>query len=432
MILALFLLLLLFVSAVILRYVTGSILFPGALFNLYWGTWLLLALLIPGLIIETIGVFWIVLSCLFLSMGSFIGYKVNLVIIDRGKKELLKDVQVFMKLITLCIALGFCASFIYIYEWDGTLDRFQSLFEIAHYYSRSRYSDPIYREPELATFFTIFVYMGAMLSGIVLSLNTLNKKQKLLAWLSLLPAILVTILLSTRASFLFSIVILASFFIAFKIYYQSGRIGDKNSGSHLFIKGALSLLLSITVYLLGQFMRSGEFSVDLLMDVALAKLVIAFFGSIEAFTVWFSTEWQSTFQHSYGTFLIPGASLLLPELKTKFTSVFIGKGSFFYGGTTVFTVFRQIINDFGLVGSLVYCFIIGCVSGWAYRQSIHRGLLGTSILAGFYMFLFASFTTNPFRYNVITIAFLWVFMIQHSVLKKNNKNRDCIITRNKN
>lgn len=80
--------------------------------------------------------------------------------------------------------------------------------------------------------------------------------------------------------------------------------------------------------------------------------------------------------------------------------------------TNIFTMFRGLIIDFGLVGSLIFIFIIGFIFNLSYYLFINssKNIISFSLLIFFYIFCYQSYIASPFNYLSIYV-FLFLCLV---------------------
>lgn len=263
-----------------------------------------------------------------------------------------------------------------------------------------------------------FVYLSPLLGGYLFPLVS-NKKDKLLSFLSLAPCFLILLILNTKA------VLISSFILWISAYTVSYY---KNNGQYIYINKSSILKYSIMfVCLLGilfasMMFRIGRFDVDTFFVVK-HKFASYAIGHMGAFDSWFSNYRIDEPLH-FGTMTFLAISNLL-GLETKVQGVFI---DYFYAGdisTNVYTAFRPLILDAGIVGSILVSFLVGiiirkCISN-INTKSIVFGALDEVILISIYTYTLYSFIISIFSYTCYII--MWILMfVTLVVCKRYDKN----------
>ena len=79
--------------------------------------------------------------------------------------------------------------------------------------------------------------------------------------------------------------------------------------------------------------------------------------------------------------------------------------------TNIFTIFRGLIQDFGLFGSLVFLFAVGLVAGIGYEETRRRNVIAIGVLSAFYAATLWSPIVDLFAYNSIIAA--WILFLSY-------------------
>ena len=395
-----------------------SLLFPGAFIPLFWAGWLILCMLPPDYDFPIEGLIWITLSCMTVAFGSELGYNISTGLTNRVK---VYDSSVMEKSLSVVVAVcfvggvGSCLDY-YLSSGLGSLSNLSvdTLYRIAHYYSYSRYNNPAFQEPLLATILSITIYIGAFAGGALFYLSN-RVGRRLLSLSSLLTALCVTVLLTTRASFLYTLAMWISSYLATMAFVTDSVKKTTFTKDALLAVGAL--FSAVTIYLLGQAMRSGEFSFDTLFYAGIPNLASAFLGSTSAFCKWFSESWYASPDPGYGIRSLALIRYLLGDYRPTYDPIEVGiYGSLTGETTTLFTIFRELIDDFTLPGSLAVLYVFGMTSGWAYLQVKNGSRIGIILLIAFYFVTLTSFTGSPFSYTTLIAAIVTYAAIMGVIL----------------
>jgi oligosaccharide repeat unit polymerase len=392
------------ITAILIRN-KKNLLSPAVIIFLVW-TMLISSIyfFIPSYDLHSLSLLWILLSlCLFL-LGflpkiQFKKYKNSEIpfrFIKQTRLILLTFIVVgFLSPITLIVNAGYDLLSIFNYE---TLTR------IGNYYSVLRYGEEGYREPLLHTFFTLFVFSGSFLGGFIAAFHYKNKFWIIISLFSLFPALLITLILTTKATFLFAGSFWLSSYLSSLLYINREKqsILDFNN----IKKMLLLLLFAVLAYSLGHIIRLGNISRGI--DTLFTNISTAFLGSTAAFSKWFtSNDSNMLIPIGYGVRTFNGPFSLLFDISLpRFDPTFIGQG-LIYQDTTIHTLFRELIYDFSILGALIIMFLLGVISKYSYT-SVYKGKFkGIPLLSLIYVILLISFIGSPFKYNTIILS--WVF-----------------------
>ena len=85
--------------------------------------------------------------------------------------------------------------------------------------------------------------------------------------------------------------------------------------------------------------------------------------------------------------------------------------------TNIFTAFRQMIDDFGIIGASVYMFVLGFIGGKEWSKAKYGDQLAISFMLLFYMFLFHT----PLLAVTVHNSILFSFVVPSIILKYFSK-----------
>src|SRR6266850_1380359 len=218
-----------------------------------------------------------------------------------------------------------------------------------------------WQEPAIARVLTTAVYLGAMLSGVMIAM----RHSGWVRWLSLavfVPSITITVILTTKASLLVAFVLV-----------QMVRYAGWSSGQPLAV---------------------------------IQLLWLDSFPYLGVFSSWFQSNALSTSLHpALGQYTFAGVFEVL-HIHTRVAGVYTEQVSI--GGSTynIYTAFRGLIEDFTVPGALLFLALVGFGAELAYRHVQSGDLLYVGLLAAFYAATLWSFVVNIFIYNSIVLAFV--------------------------
>lgn len=221
-------------------------------------------------------------------------------------------------------------------------------------------------------------YYTAVFGGLIYGANNAVKGKMKVLMVSFLPALLVMFLQSAKGLFFFSIFLFLGGLLVTRIY-------DKNY-SLITYKGLKSLsLYGLLVFpiVIASFLSRGIYQLDdttLILNRLRYYLVTYSSVHLPAFSDWFSERYlgeslmsyrHDTMTMGYYTFMslfqLAGDDRDLPM---GIYDEFYTYGEFVKGN--LFTVFRGIINDFGLVGSLFFAFFVGLICNLGYWRLLNH------------------------------------------------------------
>jgi oligosaccharide repeat unit polymerase len=410
---------LLMIFAVVMRLQEGNWLAPGPFFAMVWSVYLMFPLFLTDYIIKPSGVLWILFAVMLVNIGSMMGSGSGFIKgkitgtppgQETGNSRPPMTFPTLTKPILIFSLLGLGAVMVLILDsgrgW-GAFFSLSSLGEIGREYSVLRYSDTTYREPELANFLTTFIFAGAFLGGMLFRTAT----GKLQRWVALLPigvGILVAVVLTTRASFLFAGIIWVSTYLAAEVLITQGR-SETLTACRVFIMVIAGLVIFIA-YVALQLVRWG-IKIDMitfkLVKNAIAQFFAAFLGSPATFTQWFAAHWQDAITSTYGDFTFPYIKKLFGDFsRTRFELVNVGYNLLDQSKTNVFTIFRDLIEDYTIFGAVPILFLLGMFSGLAYRRILQGKVRYLPALAACYCIFIDSLTGFIFHQTILCAALI--------------------------
>ena len=318
---------------------------------------------------------------------------------------------------------SFLSFYISINSINGSfLDMFDpnKIIQMSKKFSNMRYFENV-ENSNLFSFLFSFSLICAFLGGFYFSISQYFKSKKkilkFLAYVALLPLFYYTFLKNQRTGMLFGLLIFFSTFLSTEIYFKN----KKYLYFFNFFLSILSIILLLILYYFLQNIRS-EVSADEVFE----HLISALFGSIIAFNDWFNSISNiEIFNYALGEFTVNRIHYfftgILPNKPGLFGDVF-WMGDTFRSGTTIFTIFRALIEDFSFFGAIVFIFLLGFLSSYFYREVTRGNIAFLPILSLIFFFIFYSYlisilnwTSVWFSYFIVIIYFL---IIKYRILLK--------------
>lgn len=403
----------LFLLAYVARLQFKTWLAPSALFGLYW----VLAIFFPLIFFPNLyfwpGAAWFIfLTVLCLHVGAQLGWAAGWVKeagkIKRMFSLLGYDLAFGKQVFFFCAAMGVLSIFVTIHSRGYVLFEPRSL-EVVEEISRglivARYGES-YAPPLAARLLMAFVYLGAIFAGIWIRVKK-SLRERLWAVLPFLPASATAVLQTTRSSLLYPLIFAVGGYCAFSVMTRNiDRVKPKFWKNLAYTTSIVFAVVLLSVGL--EVLRAGPDSASL--SLAAEKMRVVLFASPSAFSKWFEenldldepTWGKNTFA---GMFEYMGMIERQPGIYTDRVDVSQQGES-----TNVFTLFRGLIEDFTLPGSLLMMFLLGIIAGFSYRRVSLGSIAYVPILAGFYSLVFWSGVISIFNYNTVVLTYL-VFYI---------------------
>jgi oligosaccharide repeat unit polymerase len=412
--------------AFVIRLQQGSWVAPAAFFGLVWALLVWLALgFASDVPIGPASLWWIVLSVVALWIGTCLGVAME----NRGAHGLRTEatgeirrlrLPGLNKLIIILSLLGCGATLVLLQSRGEGLDSLLSLERLAalgRAFSIDRYSFG-YTEPLAERALTVAIYCAAWAAGLALA-SPRSRWARWIALLPLIPASGIAAILTTRATVLFSIVLMAGSFLAGRVAISGVREPLFRAGRMLGI--VLMGALLIPGFVLLQLARYG-YSADNPGQVreVLTGFRLGFLSYAGDFSSWFGTAGPSSDGLHFGAYTFAGLFSFVglqervPGLYSN--SVYVGNSEI---RSNIYTIFRGLIEDFGLIGSLGFLVGVGLIAGLAFARLRKGNARYIPILAAFYACSFWSFVVDLFIYNTMLIA--WLLFAGYVVLSQRQR-----------
>ena len=271
--------------------------------------------------------------------------------------------------------------------------------EVGARWTLLRYDDVV--EPWSVRLLVMWFHPAALLGGILFA-STNKTRDRVIAVITLLPAVVYGVLTGTRAAILLGLTCWIGGYIA----SQCVRSREKLT---LFTGKRLALLLFTAVCMVGMFVsidaiRATSWSQSFVLDVHEQKLSNYMLAPPAAFADWYahadvsSLEWGAqTFAGEFG----------LLHLKTRIMGTYLEKANILgTESTNVYTIFRGLIEDFTAFGAALLGACIGALAGWIYAVGFHDERKSLFWLSAFYAAFLFSPLTSLFTFNGAALAWL--------------------------
>ena len=396
----------------------GSWLEPGAFFALVWSFYALVPLVFaPDYTVWPGGVWWILTSGLSVCCGSWWvrgnrsktlperhirvmpssdSYSESRLLVPRVRLALLVSV--------LCGLLYSLIGVARLGLGPGTLFSVEGVVLIARTFSVDRYSEDYVAPGVFSQIWLIGVYAAPIFGGILFAMRR-SSRDVGLSILSLSPALVVFALQTTRASVATALILWVSGCFAFRVLLERGR-------TRIFTRKVVSAFVGIVLammvlFAVGQVMRGGDTpEVGALGEVLVSPVARAsMLGHISVFSQWFHESQITHERPAFGAYSIAGLFDQL-GLHNRAAGLYTDPYEVEPGGfTNIYTIFRGLIEDFTLPGSLVFLFLAGVCAGSAYDRVRGGNPRYVPILVAFYAFS-GSHGVSIFNYNSVLFAWL--------------------------
>jgi oligosaccharide repeat unit polymerase len=256
-----------------------------------------------------------------------------------------------------------------------------------------------------------FVYLAPATGGMLFVARP-SFKWRPLSVLSVVPSVFVTILQTTKAALLLSLVLWFSGYFAMRL--RSGKTA-LFTRAHLILGGIVAVLGTM-LFLGTSLARLGSTDVGLL-GTAVGKLIGSAFGHMTVLSQWLNDYWNEPFQPSLGKWVFAGP-LELAGVGKRIPGLFENLIELIGGDTSnIYTAFRPLIEDFTLPGAFVVMALVGIVGGAAFRSVANGSIWGMPFLIGTYATIVWSPITWFWIYNSLTATLIVIGLLTFAVRK---------------
>jgi hypothetical protein len=265
-----------------------------------------------------------------------------------------------------------------------------------------------------------FHYLGPVLGGLLFATES-RRSRRLLALLMLLPPILVTLLYTGRGSLVTAFIYFISVNVALRVRTHKNPL-VLFTVKHVAL-GIVIVVAFVAVAVIAQSLRQLVVpNSTVLQQANIYRAAISdesigvekfledwewmqpsLFGAVSAFSGYFEMAWDVPPVADFGSSTFGGIRRWLGIMPEQAFSLEVGGVN-----TNAFIMFKNLIEDFGLWGSLAFLLLYGWIAGWAYRRVSEGALSPVAILVQFY--------TNCavgggyfFNYNSITAVLVFLF-----------------------
>ena len=281
----------------------------------------------------------------------------------------------------------------------------------------------------LGVFNTMFMYLCPVLGG----LRALAPKRKWFFVVSMVPSLFTMVIKSSKLVFLVSLCFYLSGALVARIYARQMSL-PKVSGLPKMIIWAAIIIPLVLVSFVSRFTGFDLDNLGAIADPLLYDVRSYTLGQTYSFSDFFShaigypcaTVYNDDFT-SYGAYTFfpildmlgmgKGATLIYDEAGW-YKDVF---------QTNIFTFFRGLIDDFGVAGSLLFCFVFGTFAHAAtYRLLTKtRAWFALAVFITVVVFILMGYLTSVFsaRYAFLTAAVTWLLLNLNERLYRTGKRQ---------
>lgn len=274
------------------------------------------------------------------------------------------------------------------------------------YYSSYRSSGRIANASMFSQILSLFIYLSALCGGYCFNYaNAFDKSKRLWCVISIFPAILITLLTSGKSGTIASAILwLCAWCVSrAEMYGCLPRVSFK-----IIRRVSILAIVLLGLLYLAMLLRVGDFSVGTRQAI-LNKLYTYAFGQTLNFDLWFTRDAKLLGDGlGYNTYMVLPHILGIGNRISGVYYVIAGSAG------NVFTAFRGVIQDFGIIGGLLFGFLKGFITEYAYlmvcrKDSLHgnnsKAVLFAEYFWGIYAFIisawiYTSYFLMPFAFGI--------------------------------
>ena len=414
--------LLILAQAYAVRRVVGTWLFPACLYGLFWFALSFLPLVaLLTVPVDPVGVAFLLLSALAFSSGALL-FDWRRAFARNALKD---DPRPLLGGRFLAHAFGASTAGALVLVVANTLnqgfgwaDIAFNLFATAELYATLRYADQL-TAPLVERWSVVLMYVGALLGGLRYGTAT-ARGRRLILLAAFVPSVLVAVTQSAKWPFLLSIALFLGGTLVHRAW--TGRLALVGAGNRRAIVSYGVLAVAVVGL---SFASRGLYEADSfeVLPMVMSKVATYTSGHLYAFCDWFAwslgrpAEWSYVREPaSYGfytfatIFNVFGSDRVLP--------IGVYDDDYAHGAvllTNVFTMFRGMVHDFGVVGTLALMAGLGTAFHGAFYAFLvaRRPVFGIVAFLFMTAFIFSSFVASALGQNIalyVTFAILWMLL----------------------
>lgn len=395
------------INIIVSTFLSNSILHPTRLFVTFWTILISMTIIFYRTKYEWdyIGLLWIEIAILFMTIGGILAktikFKKMYCLLGQVNGTLENICRYNWKVLIIVIIIGLVSPIFSLTENGFSINDVLSLSGIINVSSTSaimRYSESrsVSTVHQIAS---IFTYACALCGGYTYNYAK-EKVEKVLSMATMLPIILEMVFTSGKSGFIAAIILwIGGWCISYKrIHAELPRIKMK---IYVLLLGVIVMLYG--VLFLVMLLRTGNFSSEM-VDIITEKFWKEYaFGPIIGFDAWFLRRNTQEFDIGSNTYMTLFRMIGLVNRQGGIYDVLISE----YGN--VFTVFRGVISDFGIIGGIIYCFFRGIVTQLCYNSIDGYYLYAVfpmMIIACSYFWNLYGFIVSPWVYTSYIMAII--------------------------
>ena len=402
----------------------GTFLFPASIFSLFWFVYTFFPLILIQVPVESYSILYILICTIIFTCSSLFydwkkAFYINQVKISPVERSTLynnKYIKIVFFVLQLIVIIFLIINILL--QGFSLNDIIFDLFSSANKYMSMRYAGTLAKNI-FSQLSIIFNYVGVVLGGILIVYTKKIRISIFIIVMSFLPSIMMMIVEAAKGYI----------FLSSMLFYSGVLIGRLNIGNTSLTnsrtnKVILCAILFLFPALVVSFLSRGIYYENI--DFIINKLIFYFtsyaFGHIFAFSDWFSYYIDGTALLHYGPEDSPcyGFYTFMSLFKFFGSNITVPPGVYndyyFYGHvlkTNIFTIYRGLILDFGLYGTLIFWFCIGIISHLFFYAllTLKRPVIAVVYFSIIFSFFYMSYIISIFMWNSIFASGFLLFII---------------------
>lgn len=412
-----------FFMLVMARYVSKNWINPSFILIIYWSFFIIAPFYAfrGDYDWKYIGLYWIIIACIFFLIGYLLGrdisnkkkQKISNIFETDSTKKLSKVSWIF---IVILILIGMYRTVIEVSINGFSFSMFfnlDTLIMMNTSMAYDRYIGGGNSYNMIMQVINVFIYTAPLCGGYAYNYSE-KKIHKILSVATFLPIIMSLLLTNGKVG------LVANSFLWATGYLISYTEKYRKAPSINIRKVVIVLIVSfgvIGLLYISMLLRIGDLSSQT-REIVNKKFSIYAFGHMQAFDLWFSNYGLSN-EYTYGEYTFLGIfSSLGIAIRKQGVYDFIGGAS-----SNIFTVFRGIIQDYGIMGGLLFMIILGLIGGHSFHNVLNinkSSVANKVILAATYFFIFHSMFSSAWTYTSYILLFP-LFALYLLITKEGSK-----------
>jgi oligosaccharide repeat unit polymerase len=378
---------------------------PSSIFALIWAAYIpTLLFFVPDAQPYIKGMLWILVSVVAVALGSAIAGMVFPRLVTKSVIASPVTASIVAKLTIIGIIVGLMdAGWLFVARGVALQDilSFKALMLVSAANRGEAYAGELETPVFERVAFTM-IYLGTLYGGVLFRL-TRRRSEKVLAVVALLVLILINTLHGSRFGSIYGGAFWLSAYLAATVALSDPV---RSTGSAFLLRFALAGVVIVFVFsMLTMTVRYNVFA-----DVAdnpAARVGWAYmlsdpFGFVAAFGIWFNDAGLHDSAPMYGARVFRRIAGLWGKSYPLYDAIDVG-----FNTSNVYTIFRELIDDFTWWGSLEMLLFYGFAARFIFwRTTLRISRVGLPLLAIAYIFAFTGVASSAFAYTTITAALI--------------------------